>query len=80
MQKKHNALLAFDLTYLILPSDFHFGRWVAVRAHSGFTGAGYPEAVDKPLGEIFGIVAAVSDVRSKSHPLPILTKKRQKRD
>lgn len=77
---KHNAFLAFDLTRLILVSDFYFGRWVAVRAHSCFTGAGYPEAVDKPLGEIFGIVAAVSDVRSKSRPLPIFTEERQKRD
>jgi len=79
MQETCNTFLAFDLTHLILPSDFHFGRRVAVRAHPCFTGAGYPEAVDKPLGEIFGVVAAVSDVRSKSCPLPILTKERQKR-
>lgn len=59
------------LTQLILPADFHCGRWAAVRAHSCLAGAGYPEAVGNISGEIFGIVAAVSDVSSKSFPLPI---------
>lgn len=78
MQEKHSAFLAFDLTFVILPSDFHFSRGHAVGPHPCFAGAGYPEAVGKAPGEIFGIVAAVSDVGSKSRPLPILTKGREK--
>lgn len=78
MEENPNVFLAFGFTCLILPSDFHFGRGVAVGAHPCLAAAGCPEVVDEPLGEISGIVAAVSDVRSKSCPLPIL--RREKRD
>lgn len=72
--------MAFALTRLLLPSDLHLGRRVAVRAHSRFAGAGYPEAVDEPCGEVSGGAATVGDVGSESRPLPILTEERQKRD
>lgn len=72
--------MALDLTHLILPSDFHCGRGVAVGAHPCLVGAGCPEAVDEALGEVSGIVAAVGDVRSESRPLPVFTKEREKRD
>lgn len=76
MQENPKVFLAFGLTHMILPSDFHFGRGVAVGSCPCLAGAGCPEVVDEPPGEIFGIVAAVSDVRSKSCPLSILRKKR----
>lgn len=76
MQENPKVFLAFGLTHMILPSDFHFGRGVAVGSCPCLAGAGCPEVVDEPPGEIFGIVAAVSDVRSKSCPLSILKKKR----
>lgn len=80
MQGNSNGFLALDLTHLILPSDFHCGRGVAVGAHPCLVGAGCPEAVDEALGEVSGIVAAVGDVRSESRPLPVFTKEREKRD
>lgn len=71
MQENPKVFLVFGLTHLILASDCHFGRGVAVGAHPCLAAAGCPEAVGEALGEISGMVAAVSDVRSKSCPLPI---------
>lgn len=78
-QENPKVFLVFGLTHLVLPSDFHRGRGLAVGAHPCLAAAGCPEVVDEPLGEISGVVAAVSDVRSKSRPLPIF-KRREKRD
>lgn len=79
MEENPKVFFAFGLTHLILPSDVHFGRGLAVGAHPCLAGAGCPEVVDEPLGEIFGIVAAVGEVRGKSRPLSVLTKGREKR-
>lgn len=71
MQENPEVFCVFGLTHLILGTDCHFGRGVTVGAHACLAAAGCPEAVGEALGEISGIVAAVSEVRSKSCPLPI---------